>query len=599
MKHATLNIENESFEVAGLTGREGLSELFHFEVVCLSEDVVDARRWLGRQAVIRLMSHGAERSVSGVVTRAVRRVSDEGTAMLVFVVRPAAYQLTLGRDCRPFHDLNVAGIADEVLAQVPHRWELTRDYMVRPYTVQYREDDWTFLSRLLESEGIYYWFDHEDGSTLVFADASPRAPELAGGAPITFAYESAMLEGDEAVLELGSEVCATATKFTVGSFDPARPRLRLSASTGEGNLEMYDAPGGGPRSPAACERRADDLRDAALAARDGVAGTSTSARLTPGRVVEITGHPVTRYDRRFLVTETRYEVSQRRQESRERTYLCSFRAIPVEASYRPPARTPRARQAGLQSGIVVGPPSAEIHPDDQGRVRVQLHWDRKGARNDASGRWMRVAQRGTADSMLLPRIGWNVLTFNEEGAVDDPALLSRIHDTEHPPAYTLPGAKTRTVFKTATSPADGSFNEVHFEDQKGSEEMFINAARDMNVLVQNEKTDEIKRDVTREVAQNHDLAVGTDYVEVIYGNQTVVIDGNETTRVLGERQKTVAGNESETIGASRDLHVAQSHTNQVTGTRKLNVGVAMIEATLGPIVSSSGSFMTVLVGGAA
>jgi type VI secretion system secreted protein VgrG len=341
------------------------------------------------------------------------------------------------------------------------------------------------------------------------------------------------------------------------------------------------------------------LRDAALAARDGVAGTSTSARLTPGRVVEITGHPVTRYDRRFLVTETRYEVSQRRQESRERTYLCSFRAIPVEASYRPPARTPRARQAGLQSGIVVGPPSAEIHPDDQGRVRVQLHWDRKGARNDASGRWMRVAQRGTADSMLLPRIGWNVLTFNEEGAVDDPALLSRIHDTEHPPAYTLPGAKTRTVFKTATSPADGSFNEVHFEDQKGSEEMFINAARDMNVLVQNEKTDEIKRDVTREVAQNHDLAVGTDYVEVIYGNQTVVIDGNETTRVLGERQKTVAGNESETIGASRDLHVAQSHTNQVTGTRKLNVGVAMIEATLGPIVSSSGSFMTVLVGGAA
>jgi type VI secretion system secreted protein VgrG len=600
MQHATLHIEGEELQVDLLEGSEGLSQLFSFELDCATDNLVaEPQRLLGRTALIRLRAQDAERQIRGIVARATRRVSEHGTAHLVCVVRPPAFRLTLGRECRAFHNKDVAGVVDEVLAQLPHRWELARSYAVRAYTVQYREDDWTFVSRLLEDEGIYYWFDHEDDSCLVLSDASPGAPELVGGAMVPFIVDAAMAEKREAVHELASEVSATATKFTIGSFDPVRPRLVLSSSAGDGALEMYDAPGGGPRSPEACERRASDLRDAAACARDGVAGTCNSVRLAPGRIMELSGHPVMRHDRRYLVTEARYRVQQSKFEESDRRYSCGFRAIASELPYRPPARSPRAQQAGLQSGVVVGANGEEIFPDDSGRVRVQLHWDRRGAKNDASGTWMRVAQRGTADSMLLPRIGWNVLTFNEEGAVDDPALLSRIHDAEHPPAYALPEAKTRVVFKTATSPADGSFNEVHFEDDKGREEMFMNASRDMNVLVHNNKTEEIRRDVTRSVTQNHDLGVGNDFMETVRGNQTVSVDGNAVTRVLGSRDKGIDKNESQTIAQSRSLHVGDTHANTVVGSRSSRVGTAMVEASLGPIVSTSGMTTTILVGGAA
>jgi type VI secretion system secreted protein VgrG len=317
-------------------------------------------------------------------------------------------------------------------------------------------------------------------------------------------------------------------------------------------------------------------------------------------VFTLDGHPLARFDARYLVAKARYEVVQRRRGSAgqegERHYVCYFSAILQKTSFRPQARAPRATQAGLQLGVVIGSTGDEIFPDEMGRVRVQLHWDRLGKRDHTAGKWMRVAQRGTPGSMLLPRVGWNVATFNEEGAIDAPDVLSRIHDGEHPPSYSLPANKTRVVWKTATSPGGGSHNEIYFEDKRGAEEMFLNASRDMTVYVQNLKTDMVARDQARRVGVNHDLNVTDQYREKVYVNQSVAIGGSESITADDGRSKVVAGNEAQSIGGSRKIDVGEGCSTGVNGSRSLDVGSILVDQTLG-IISATSKDSIIDVGG--
>ncbi|MDI1437279.1 type VI secretion system Vgr family protein [Polyangium sorediatum] len=604
-EHASIEIAGRSFDVVLLEGQENISELFCFEVTCASRsEGPPAQALAGQAAVITLRDGiGAERQVKGLVAEASQRVHDDDSAQLRVVVRPSVYPLSLGRDSRVFQDSTVVDIVKKVLERstAPTRWEVTEHYPTHVYCAQYREDDWTFISRLLEEEGIYYWFDHKGGeTTLVFSDNSAAAPDLVGGAYIQFSYETGQTAGRELIEELGTVASAAPTKFTVHSFDPNRPLLAVGASVGAGPLEVYDAPGGGPESPAVCATRARLMQEAANTAKGGIVGVSTSVRLVPGMVVEIGGHPLARLDGRYLVTHARTKVVQREAAGSkgERPYVCHFEGIPGAVPYRPEVDTPLAKQAGLQTGIVVGASGQEVFPDAAGRVRVQFHWDREGQRDDAAGKWMRVAQRGTASSMLLPRVGWHVLTFNEEGTVDAPTVLSRIHDAEHPPSYPLPANKTRVVLKTATTPGGGSFNEIYFEDKKGQEEMFLNASRDMTVLVQNIKTDSVARDQKRVIGNNHRTQIASDQQLRVAHDQKVTVGGNEHIQVGGARSKVVDVNETSTVAGKRSIEVAEAHTTKVLQTRELQVGAALVDVSLGNIAANSQRRMSDTVGGA-
>ncbi|MBI4955259.1 MAG: type VI secretion system tip protein VgrG [Myxococcales bacterium] len=604
-EHVTFQIDGQSHEVVSLAGEEGLSTLFRFEVECAGGPVpADPAALLGAPAAITLHDgRGTARTVHGIVAEASARGQDDGHSALVVVVRPAAYKLTLGRDSRPFQASDVVAIVTEVVAAAscPTRWETNASYPKRAYTVQYREDDWSFVSRLLEEEGIYYWFDHQGGaSTLVFGDTSIAAPDLPGGAHIRFAKESGLHADAELIEELGTTTQVTSGKFTVGSFDPHKPLLKVTATTGQGPFEIYRAPGGGPESPSVCAARARTLSEMAGTARSSVAGLTSSVRVVPGMALEVTDHPTERLDRKYLVTSASYRVVQRRRAGAGDgpPYACRFTAIPHATPYRAPEVTPRAAQPGAQSGVVVGMPGMEIHTDALARVRVQQHWDRVGTRDHTSGKWMRVAQRGSAESMLFPRIGWTVLTFNEEGAVDAPSVFNRIPDAEHPPPYPLPAGKTRLVIKTATTPGGGSHNEIRFEDLKGAEEMLLQASRDMNVLVKNLKTEFVERDQSRVVGQSQFVTVGNRMLETVRNDQTIAIGAKETITAKSGAARTVNLNETETVGGSRTLKVGGSHTLSAAKTRSLAVGTALLDVTLGNVSATAG-LATTLVGGAA
>jgi type VI secretion system secreted protein VgrG len=603
-EHVELYVGGQPFEVVAMSGEESVSRLFRFDFTCrlnVGETSPDAL--IAEEARIVLYdSFGRVRAMGGLVTDVEERISDEGSAELAVTVRPHAYVLSLGRECRVYQDKSVVDIVKEVLARSAQktRWEVVSSYAKHEYCAQYREDDWTFAVRMCEEEGIYFWFEHEGGSTtLVFADQSTIAPDLEGGADVVFAFESGMGAEQEVIEELGAFSAAVPTKFSITSFNHQKPALKIAGNVGDGGFEVYDAPGGGPDSPEASARRARMLKEAAITASAGVAGLSSSVRLVPGMIVNVVGSPL-EGGSRYFITRAVYKASQqRRGTSRfERPYACTFEGIAESVLFRPPSEMPPAKQAGLQTGVVVGASGDEIMPDATGRVRVQLRWDREGQWDDKAGKWMRVAQRGTEESMLLPRVGWNVLTFNEEGEIDAPSVLSRIHDAEHPPTYPLPANKTRVVFKTATTPGGGTFNEIYFEDKKGAEEMFMNASKDMIVLAQQVKSESITRDSLRTVGVNHTLTVGSDWNENILKNQSVAIGGNEDIDIGNDRLKTVKQNETEKVSGMRKVKTGYQHTISVTKKRNLKVGSAVVELTTGGIATVSGTSTKIIIGGA-
>ncbi|AKT40610.1 type VI secretion system Vgr family protein [Chondromyces crocatus] len=594
---AVLEVQGMSVRrVLSAHGEEALSTLFRYAVEAeIDLPLPDADTLIGAEASLVLRDRaGRERTVVGVVAEASAQAFDNEHARATVVLRPEIWRQSLGRDCYASQDVTVIDMVDDVLADYTgkYRWELGRSYPRYPYRVQYREDDWTYVSRILEEEGIFYWFDHDAGSVAVFSDDSTVAPDIPAGALLPWVRESALLPEQDAVTELGSTSLASTGRFSGRSFDPERPLMTIEGSVGEGRHEVYDAPGGGTNMEAILALRLRDQREAAVAARAGVSGLAQSVRLSPGRIFEVEGHPLGRLDTRYLVT--RVEV----QGDEHRPCATRFTAIRAEVPFRMQRVTKEAKQAGLQLGQVVGPDGQEVHPDERARVRTILHWDRLGKRNEQGGTWMRVAQRGAPGSMLFPRMGWNVATFNEEGGVDAPSLICRIHDGEHRPEYALPGNMTRVVFKTATVPADGTTNEIYFEDMDSTEEMFINASRDMTYKVLDAKYDTVENDATRTVGVDHALSIRSSLDERVVGNQTVEIGGDETLTVEGMRTKSITGNETETVGGSRSITVADAHKGFVQGSRVLTVGGSLIEVTLGNINMTARDATTVVSGSA-
>ena len=602
----SLSVGGESFEVVALEGTEAVSELYRYELSCVCpEQLPDLAALLNAEARIELQDgHGASRPIVGIVTEATALAADEEHRLLNLVVRPPAYRLTLGRDSRVFQDATVVDIVSDVLSRggIDAQWEVGSSYDERVYTAQYRESDWQFVSRLLEEEGIYYWFDHDQaGSALVLTDHSTDAPELHGGAPIPFERDAGAQQASGERVELfGDAIRVVPSKFTIHSFDPERPALKVQGSTGEGLREWYAARGAGLADPAAAQRRAELQLEAAQAHSDVRRGAGPSVRLVPGRIFDLQGHSLTRLDGRHFVTRSALQIEQRRRgraRAADRPLRCTFECLPAATAFRPPRDTPRAKQAGLQTAQVVGPSGQEVHPDSSGRVRVQQRWDRQGQWDDEVGRWVRVIQRGTAESVLLPRMGWNVLTVSEEGSVDLPVVVARIFDGEHPPTYALPEAMTRVTYRTATTPGGGSFNELRYEDISGSQEMFMNASKNMQVTVNDAKTEAVHNDVTQSIGVNSSSDVGNSASENVVGNQSVTVGGNDEQSTGAALMQLIGADQYLSVGGLRKLWVGLTESTHVVNVRQLLVGGALIDVSLGD-VSLTSPLTNVLVGGA-
>jgi type VI secretion system secreted protein VgrG len=591
------------------TGEEGVSQLFSFQLELVSEDnKIDFSALLGRKVHFGVAGpEGAEkRHIHGIVTSFAQLPSRERLARYRAVVSPALWKLTRKQRSRIFQNLSVPDILKQVLQGYEVVYEMQASYSPREYCVQYRESDFAFLSRLMEEEGIYYFFKQgDDGDKLVIADKPTSHPGMPGESRIVYDELEGGERGETRIFNWCKTQNWDSGKYTLRDYYFETPRTNLqtqkeilpSVQVGRvthqmnlgGNapdLEIYDYPGGYSNKGGG-----DHLVEAGMqqieTAQFVIRGESNVFNLIPGYRFTLERH--FSGDGQYLVTSVVHSAAEgafhsTKEGAGQDHFSNVFTCIPFALPFRPPRQTPRPRVRGCQTAFVVGPSGEEIFTDKYGRVKVQFHWDREGKNNEKSSCWMRVASFWAGKNwgaVHIPRIGQEVVVDFLEGDPDRPLIVGSVYNAENMPPYTLPGERTKSCVKSRSSKGGGAsnFNEIRFEDKKGSEEVYVQAEKDLNALVKNDETREVGHNLTIKVGNNRKVTITMNDSETVQGSQDVTITQNQDVKIMGNATLQIAGNADTKIAGSED-HLATSRKTTVAATDSLTVG-ATISITAG------------------
>jgi type VI secretion system secreted protein VgrG len=592
-----------------MTGVEALSWPFAYEVDIVSERAdVQASEVLGRPLSVHLQAGENEDQVrhwNGTIT-ALEYVAqgDDGMSRYRLTVRPWLWYLTRRADCRIFQNLQVPDILRQVFEGAgfgDFEMALGATYPVRDYVVQYRETDFDFVSRLMQREGIYYFFRHDDGKhTLVLADGPQAHQPAAGYERIAFAPPDGHRDQGVEYVRLWKARSGTeAAQYTHADYDFTRPRARLYATSkspaddGEAGLEVYDYPGGFLTSSdgdAYARLRLEQLR---RDVRDWV-GEGNARGLTAGALFSLTDHPVDDQNAEYLIVSTRYRLQGhelRTQDTPQATgeepsiFDCELRAIAGSETFRPPRVTPKPRALGPQTALVVGPAGREIWTDQYGRIKVQFFWDRLGQTDEQSSCWVRVSQAWAGSgwgAQFIPRIGQEVIVDFLEGDPDQPIVTGCVYNAANMPAFSLPYNQTQSGFKTRSTPGGTlvNGNEIRFEDMKGSEDFFVQAEKTQTTLVKDSQSVTIGTDRTMTVGGAEAITVAfarttqigaVDALNVL-GASTTSVAGIRTLQVGADSQTNIGGSRRDTVSGDADEAIAGGLTETVGASRATNIG---------------------------
>jgi type VI secretion system secreted protein VgrG len=589
--------------LTGFSGAEGLSSLFTFELDMLSENHnIAFKDIIGKNVTVSItLADGDKRFFNGIISRFSqgRGGGEAGGDPLFSYYRatmvPWPWLLTMTADSRIFQKLSVPDIVEKIFSEKGFKdfqIRLHGSYDPRDYCVQYRETDFNFVSRLLEEEGIYYFFEHKDKKhTLILADVpeehkpcpkqeSARYQLSAGG----------WLEKDVVTsLEVTQEI--RPGKYTLNDFNFEMPNTDLKVETpgkqtlGPGEREIYDYPG--DYSKRAQGDRLSNIRMQEEEAKiTNIVASSVCRAFTSGYRFDLLDYYRSDMNEKsYVLTSINHGATEPvggSGQGSEASYTNSFTCIPFDVPYRPPRITPKPVVEGTQTAIVVGPSGEEIYTDEHGRVKVQFHWDREGKKDENSSCWIRVSQVWAGagwGAMCIPRIGQEVIVDFIEGDPDRPIITGRVYHGTNKPPYHLPDEKTKSTIKSDSSLGGGGFNEIRFEDKKGSEEIYIQAEKDENILVKKNKNQIIGANDQLSVGNNQTIAIGVDRTETVGKNESITIGFNKT--------ETIAINKAETIGAAKELTIG--------GVYQVSVGGAMNETVGGLKAEEIGVHKTVLV----
>ncbi|MGR3320321.1 MAG: type VI secretion system Vgr family protein, partial [Pseudooceanicola sp.] len=548
--------------------REGLSQLTETRIEFLSDDKeLDLQKLLGTK--INLVANGddGDHEFSGTCVSVEYLGIYQGMLHMVAEVRPWLWLLTKTRDNRIFQDKTVVDIIKEVLGDhgfsAEIRDSLQGSYETRTYCVQYRESDFDFISRLMEEEGIYYFF-MQDGpmEKMVLADDVSAHSPVPGNADIDFYFrEENYRRRKDHIFEWSDQTALTMGKVTLEDFDFERPRAELKSvkaiakgSHSHKNHEHYDYPGR-YRATGQGDARARVKMEAEAVRHLLSHGVGNVRGMRVGYTFRLTGHP--RYANKpcdFLIVsathllqiETDYEDHETETNvlnqsdktnaadfptDNHDTYRCEFKVIPKSEPFRAPQETPWPEVPGLQTAIVTGPSGEEIHTDEYGRIKVQFHWDRVGQKDDKTTCWVRCVMPWTGKNwgiIHIPRIGQEVVIQFEEGDPDRPFCTGMLYNGETKPPYTLPANMTQSgiVTRSTKSGSASTFNELIFEDKKEAEFVRLQSERDYKETIKN----------------NAEITIGLEHKD--RGDLTQTIHRNKTeTLNTGDHKFTVkAGN---------------------------------------------------------
>jgi type VI secretion system secreted protein VgrG len=484
--------------------------------------------------------------------------------------RPWLWLLTRTSDCRIFQNVSVPDIVKDVLGKYPEiKFEsrLTGDYRPWEYCVQYRETDFNFVSRLLELEGIYYFFQHEVGKhTLTLADSYAAHEAVEGYEAYVFLPQAidTPRQRDEVIEDWLASKEMQPGAYVVDDYDFERPSVELEAQFKDprqharSRLEMYDYPGEFVAKPDG-ERIARTRLEELLAQHEFCEASGTTRSLQVGSLFTLTAHPRADQNREYLVTSAEYSMRFEGYEGLEDTggdYRCSFTCIPSKVQYRPPRRTPKPMVQGPQTAVVVGPAGDEIHTDKYGRVKVHFHWDRHGKKDENDTTWIRVSHPWAGKgwgAVAIPRIGQEVIVDFLEGDPDQPIITGRVYNAETMPPFGLPGAGVISGIKSNTHKGRG-YNEMTMDDTAGKEKVNVHAQYDMVTTVLHDDTQTVKN--------NRAISVDGTHTETIKKDTSITVsEGNLSQKVSkGTADYFVLKAVTETFNATQETKVKQNIT---------------------------------------
>jgi type VI secretion system secreted protein VgrG len=538
-----------------MSGSEQLGRLSEYRVQLLStRPDIKIADVLGKPMGVHLdLPAGGIRHFGGVVTRFASCGWKGSLCRYEAVVHPWLWLLTRSSNCRIFQDKSVVDIVKAVCGDACYgglveldAGALSGTYSPLPYCVQYRETDFAFVCRLLETAGIYFYFSHEESKhTMVLADSYGAHSTISGYATVEYSGEAGRrIVDQEAVYGWEASGTIQSSSYVLNDFDfekaassnsgGLRVKSTIAAAFSQQAYEMYDYPGGyvaAGDGTALARGRMEALHGQCEEIR-----ADTNARgLYPGGLFALKEHPRSDQNREYLVTSARYEIVGDDYSTGGNSpcdVQCGFTAIGKEHSYRAAHSYAKPVVRGPQTAMVVGKAGEEIWTDKYGRVKLQFHWDRDGKEDENSSCWVRVAQGWAGKgwgAMFLPRIGMEVIVSFLEGDPDRPLVTGCVYNSDAMPPYDLPAEQTKSTIKTNTSKGGGGYNEIRLEDKKDAEEIFVQAEKDYNRVVKNNDTLKVgfekadKGDQTISIKNDQSLDVG--------GNQTVAITGDQKVTV--------------------------------------------------------------------
>lgn len=575
--------QSNELRVLSFRGQETMSRPFRFELRLVSEDrQIRLESLIKEPGLLSISGLNGTRHVHGIVSSFDQIAVGRKFALYELVLTPSLTPLSFIQNNRIFQQMDVAEIVQAVIAQAGFsgdslRTVLASSYGKRDYCVQYQESDFAFISRLLEEEGIFYFFEHSDKSDVfVIGDSSEGSYACPQSPILNYRDESlATVLAEESVYRFHSGALLASGTATLNDYRFKQPKVPMSTSKSAGSfpmLEVYEFPGEyvDPTIGKSLVRtRVEELQMGSTRH----SGIGSSRSLIPGYQVSLANHPCEDLNQAYLLLSVTHEGSQPQslleeegaEQQQSTTYQSSFTAQPLSKPFRPARTTPRPRIPGVQTAVVVGPEGQEIYSDSFGRVKVQFKWDRYGSNDDGSSCWVRVNQPWGGigfGAIFIPRIGQEVLIQFIEGDPDRPVIIGRVYNGDNPVPYPLPAKQAVSTIKTRSTPGGNGFNELRFTDTASAEEIFLHAQKDYNGVVLN--------DQTLRVDHNRSKSIGVDQSETVGNNKQIQVGSNHS--------EAVGKNMSISVGMNLEEKVGQNYHEKVEETYSLKARTIYLEA---------------------
>lgn len=625
---------DSKLELQRFTGEERFSAPFLFTLHIHSDHPLDPAQVIAAPVKFRAeFEDGSVRHFHGHVASIGRDQVSETTDLFAYVVevRPWFWFLGFRTNVRIFERQEVRDIFEAIAAEYPDAKfvaQLNRQHPVREYSVQYRESDLDFLSRLLEEAGISYWFRHEaDKHTMVLSDSNAAFAACEEGI-VSFAARGKSFGAIHRWSRSNAYVSGSMAVRDYNYRSPSGPvegeskgKLKLRYT---GSAERYDF-AGRFTTPAEGEQVARLRIEAEEATHAQIAAEGTCRTLGVGGKFSIDdtfeGVADLGAGRDFLVTAVNH-VGIAKPTERDTLYRChEISCIPADVEYRPPRRTPRAVVFGPHTAVVVdsqgevSPASEEIHTDPQGRIRVRFHWSRIDGVGKQVSCWLRVAQASAGKGFgawFLPRVGHEVVVEFLEGDPDRPLVTGSVYHPSHPQSLAsapsdgeatsggLKEIQTQSWIRSRSTPggSEANFNEVRFEDSKGSEVFFVQAEKDKQVLVKNDRSENVGHDETITIGHDRTETVKNDEKITVHHNRTERVDVDESISVGANRKRDVGGNESVDVSGNQSISIGKNQTETVAMAKAETIGLAKALTIGAAYQVSVGGVMNTTVGAA-